>query len=303
VKREILIVGAMKCGTTSLFQYLRQHPGVIAAPLKELHFFDTEGWFADPAAARAAYAARFADAVDRTWLEATPSYLYRPDLIPRLTQVLTDPLLVIAVREPVGRLVSLFRHHRRNARFPESLNFTEFLREQSLAGPIDAAEDWRGAWRSGDYGSFIEPYLGAFGGERIAIVFTEDLARDPRSVVDTLVRRAGLAADPVAGMVFGVHNEGHEVRWPQVHRAYRTTTRWLRERAPARGPLRAVLRAARRSLDKAYMLVGSSRRGVDALVLDADAIARAREMYAPTIARMAQIAGRLPPEWTAGGEP
>jgi hypothetical protein len=303
VKREILIVGAMKCGTTSLFQYLRQHPGVIAAPLKELHFFDTDAWFADPAAARAAYAARFADAVDRAWLEATPSYLYRPDLIPRLAQVLMDPLLVIAVREPAGRLVSLFRHHRRDARIPAALSFAEFLRDQVLVDPVDAAEDWRGAWRGGEYGGFIEPYLQAFGHQRVVIVFTEDLARDPRSVVDMLVRRAGLAADPVAGMVFGVHNEGHEVRWPQVHRAYRTTTRWLRERAPARGPVRAALRAARRSFDQAYLLAGRARRTPDALEIDPITMASVRDMYAPTVARMAQIAGRLPDEWTAGGQP
>ena len=35
---HFLIIGAQKCGTTSLYNYLIQHPQVCAASQKELHF-------------------------------------------------------------------------------------------------------------------------------------------------------------------------------------------------------------------------------------------------------------------------
>ena len=37
---DFLIVGAMKSGTTSLFSYLVQHPGIVPPRVKEVHFFD-----------------------------------------------------------------------------------------------------------------------------------------------------------------------------------------------------------------------------------------------------------------------
>ena len=38
-KPDFFIVGALKCGTTSLYEYLRQHPEVFMSRIKEPHFF------------------------------------------------------------------------------------------------------------------------------------------------------------------------------------------------------------------------------------------------------------------------
>ncbi len=49
---DFLIIGAMKCGTTSLFHYLQQHPGIIESSTKEVNFLDNprlyrygENWY------------------------------------------------------------------------------------------------------------------------------------------------------------------------------------------------------------------------------------------------------------------
>jgi len=49
-KPNFLIIGAQKCGTTSLFYYLSQHPQLNLPAIKEIHFFDLEyergiGWY------------------------------------------------------------------------------------------------------------------------------------------------------------------------------------------------------------------------------------------------------------------
>jgi len=40
---NFLVIGAGKSGTTSLYQYLRQHPQIYMSPLKETRFFAVEG--------------------------------------------------------------------------------------------------------------------------------------------------------------------------------------------------------------------------------------------------------------------
>ena len=39
---NFFIVGAPKCGTTALYEYLRPHPNVFMSPVKEPHFFATD---------------------------------------------------------------------------------------------------------------------------------------------------------------------------------------------------------------------------------------------------------------------
>jgi len=41
-KPNLFIVGAPKCGTTSLWTYLREHPQVFMSAEKELYFFSTD---------------------------------------------------------------------------------------------------------------------------------------------------------------------------------------------------------------------------------------------------------------------
>src|SRR5436309_7295516 len=84
-----LIVGAQRCGTTSLFDVLRQHPAVFGARMrrKELHFFDNEyrrglGWYQAqfPLRASARLAAR-GTGVAPVAFEASPYYMFHP-LVP-----------------------------------------------------------------------------------------------------------------------------------------------------------------------------------------------------------------------------
>jgi len=49
---DFVVVGAQKCGTSSLYSYLLQHPNVLPAARKEVHFFDLNYQRADRAAAR-----------------------------------------------------------------------------------------------------------------------------------------------------------------------------------------------------------------------------------------------------------
>src|SRR6516165_2425449 len=81
-----IIAGAERCGTTSLFDVLRQHPAVFngTLPRKEVHYFDNKysqglGWYQChfPLAARARLGARSAGAAPVAF-EATANYMFHP---------------------------------------------------------------------------------------------------------------------------------------------------------------------------------------------------------------------------------
>ena len=76
---NFLVIGAPRCGTSSLARCLRAHPEVFLATPKELHFFDREherglGWYAE----------HFAGVDGETLAEASPSYLYRAEAVERM---------------------------------------------------------------------------------------------------------------------------------------------------------------------------------------------------------------------------
>ena len=125
---NLVIIGAMKCGTTSLHHYLDLHPAIAMARPKELNFFfgpgdsDPHGvageradwargnWHRGPAW----YAARF-DPAAPVRGEASPGYTSPsyPEVAARMARLIPGARLVYAVRDPVERAVSQYEHHRR----------------------------------------------------------------------------------------------------------------------------------------------------------------------------------------------
>ena len=106
-----LVVGAVKAGTTSLFEYLRTHPDVFMPERKELSFFVHEhNW----ARGLDWYRAQFADAGDAAAVgEASPTYAWWPSFgrVPeRIAATVPGVRLVYVVREPLARMRSMYRH-------------------------------------------------------------------------------------------------------------------------------------------------------------------------------------------------
>ncbi|MDQ3781459.1 MAG: sulfotransferase, partial [Actinomycetota bacterium] len=91
-----LIAGAMRCGTTSLNGYLRQHPQVAMSATKEVHFFDHQfhrglDW----------YRSQFTtDPASRAVGVACPNFLFHAEAPQRMVESLPDARLVIVVRNP-----------------------------------------------------------------------------------------------------------------------------------------------------------------------------------------------------------
>jgi Sulfotransferase domain len=106
---DFFIVGAPKCGTTALYTYLREHPGVFMPELKEPHFFCHDLRFPQRSAVRDrdVYLKLFAGASDNTLLgEASASYLYSEVAIPEILKVNQRAKFIVILRNPVDMAYS-----------------------------------------------------------------------------------------------------------------------------------------------------------------------------------------------------
>lgn len=206
-----LLLGAPKCGTTSLAYYLSQHPDVHFSDPKEPVFFEAEyeegldhywrkyfaGWRGQPAIGEG-----------RVW------HLYLPFVPERIRASLPDARLVAVLRDPVDRAFSHWWH--RFSRGQESLDFeTAIARDRAR---IEAGEGFRGEegarrWREGLYGLHsatrhralldlgfydeqLERYLALYPASQLQVLLYDDLARAQDDVMRDVFRFVGV--DPEA---------------------------------------------------------------------------------------------------------
>ena len=109
---DLVVVGAMRSGTTSLFRALADHPDVYMHESKELRFFDEHY-----ARGLEWYAAQFAGEANAEIVgEATPNYLYDSDAIKRLASDLPEVRVLVVLRSPVDRAYSHFQMLRARGR-------------------------------------------------------------------------------------------------------------------------------------------------------------------------------------------
>jgi len=164
---NLIVIGAAKCGTTSLHEYLDQHPAISMSREKELYFFVEEK---NLGKGLAWYESQF-DASAPIRGESSPGYsafpLYR-GVPERMAETIPDAKLVYLVRDPIERIVSHYTHRRVN--WPDMAPLAETL------GP-GAFRDW--LVKPSHYWLQLEQYLQCFAAEQILVVDSDEL-RDRR---------------------------------------------------------------------------------------------------------------------------
>jgi len=123
---DFIIIGAQKCGTTSLYQYLIQHPQVAPAREKEVHFFDLHfdkgvDWYRQQFP-------RLGE--DQITGEASPYYIFHPLVPKRIYQLFPDVKLIVLLRNPIDRTISHYYHEVRLGY--ERLGLAEAIAAESI---------------------------------------------------------------------------------------------------------------------------------------------------------------------------
>lgn len=194
---NFLIVGAPKSGTTSLYQYLKQHPKIYLPTKKEPHFFSFEGrteGFNGPGQAKFMekrvtkmedYCALFDKVTDEIAIgEASTSYLYVTEAVARIEQYIPKVKLIAILRDPVDRAFSHYLHHRRNGG-EVLLDFAQAIQEEENR----IRKNWSPFWqykRIGFYYSHLKRYFDKFPANQIRVYLYEELRANPTKMVQDI---------------------------------------------------------------------------------------------------------------------
>jgi hypothetical protein len=176
---NLIIIGGLKCGTTSIHHYLGLHPEVQMSKPKELNFFVSElnwdlglDW----------YRGRFDDRF-RVRGESSPHYTNVPrfaGVAERIHQHVPDAKLIYMVRDPISRVLSHWRHARGAGYEPQ----------EDIGEGLSVPDT--GYVRRSMYWLQLQPYLERFDRSQIAIITQEELHADREGTMRAAFRFAGV---------------------------------------------------------------------------------------------------------------
>lgn len=178
---SFIIIGAQRCGTSSLYSYLTQHPNIHVSTYKEVHYFDTnfhrgELWY------RAQFPLKRNLKDSDITGEASPSYLYLPEVPERIQALIPDVKLIVLLRDPVARAVSHHSYERKMGRDLASLADALVCEERQNAGqPV--TEKTRSYMKRGLYLQQLSRYTSLFPEKNMLILRSEDLFCNAKSLL------------------------------------------------------------------------------------------------------------------------
>jgi hypothetical protein len=180
---NLFIAGSAKCGTTTLYHYLKQHPEIYMSPQKETWFFcpshvgvlGPKRMFYPNDWQR--YLELFEPAETEKYRgEATPSYICFDETIERIKKYTEKPRFIFSIRNPADRLHSNFRMFKRLQKLDSymyekyfEIHFKKYLEKDISSNLIQ-----------GLYAQRLNQYIRAFGRENVHIMIFERWTKNPQ---------------------------------------------------------------------------------------------------------------------------
>lgn len=209
-----IIAGAPKCGTTSLFKYLGEHPDTCMSSIKEPDFFTEERGQDKGAGPDASIrSGQFSKGLewyeslfehcgpDTARGEASP-YIQRPDAPGLIRRAIPEVRLIFILRNPIDRTFS---------------NYWQDIKKGAALPPFDEAVRTdhpriRRYLEASTYSKGLTSFYNEFDPGQILILLFDDLVRDPGSVVNYALDHIGVArvGPPKGGFV--LHNQASAPR-------------------------------------------------------------------------------------------
>lgn len=281
-----LIIGGMKCGTTSLHHYLSEHPEIQRLPrMKETNFFSgpPEGIPYPPGSRRIEdleeYERLFDDAYNMRG-EASPCYtLYprRKGVPERIKELVPDIKLIYLVRDPVDRAMSQYHF---------SVSVEDERR--SLREALTDVDDPNSLFTCpGFYAAQLERYLLHFPQEHILVVDQAELRAERQGTLREIFAFLGVDDSFVSPLFDDEFNAGEErrkySRFVILHR---------RMQASAQRLPQGLRRFLRRSIEHVVS------RPLQPPALDEDVRTHLQELYAPDVERLRELTGKSFSSWS-----
>jgi hypothetical protein len=289
---NLIIAGAPKCGTSSLFSWLADHPQACGSTVKETFYLMDEG---HPLRRKDSnyhqhgldgYRACFGNCSQqhRIIFEATTHYLYQQTALDVLSKLDPMPQIVVLLRKPSERVYSSFQYSKNNlANVRRELTFTRFVDElqktpdSALIGEYarESAYVLKNDLRYSRYIEYLSLWVARFGSERVKVFLFEEMKKDPRVFMQNFARRVGIDPSFYDDYHFQARNETVGLSYLTLHRGARKLNR-----AIPRGNLRNALKTI-------YLKAQSSKTENGITSEDRQSLAELEKQFQPFNQRLA----------------
>lgn len=296
---NLLVMGAMRSGTTTAYRVLSEHPEIFMSPWKEPDFLGLEGrrprysgpgdedQNRDAVVSEKTYRELFRKGAEYAWRgEASTSYLYLATAVGGIRRYIDDPRLVVLLRDPVDRAYSAYQYMRGQEREPYAA-FAAALADEERR----IADGWAPMWhyrRASHYKPQLERLFDAFPSDCIQVALFDDLQDRPGEVFGSIF--SWLGVDDSFEAPVSAHNKSGPARSTALRYLLKPSPmrqRIVGRRLPAfvKRPLRAAreanIQSANSDLTPALRreLIGQFRDDIDYVeqLMGRDLAAWARE--------------------------
>lgn len=206
---NLIVCGAPKCGTSSLYFWLAAHPEVGASKAKETFYFADQvnrfnqgcNYLED---GLDKYHTHFAHLEkEKIRFEATAPYIYFETAIEGIAKLPEAPRLIFVLRNPTKRLMSQYLFEKfRTQRISSS--FKEYVQEPGIVA-------------HGEYITYLRKWYGAFPAENILLLQFEQLMAEPERVMEQVAAWLGVTPGFYAQFNFDQRNETVKIKSKGFH--------------------------------------------------------------------------------------
>lgn len=285
MRPNLFLVGAPKCGTTALHDYLAQHPDVTMSEPKEPHYFCTDVDAPFAIRDRAAYEALFARASGRVVGESSATYLYSRVAAQKIHETYPEAHIIAMLRNPLEMLPSLHSQKRVNGT-EEFATFAEALAAEPKrkAGLLEARGAFPYYYDAARYAEQLTRYRERFPAAQLHVIVFDDFKRDAGAAYAEVLRFLGL--EPFTPN-FRIVNRNKRVRSRALHDVLQNP------RSPVNRLPRPLNTFTYKALDRLNSAVETR------VPLEAEIAEQLRRDFTPEVERLSELLGRDLSHWVA----
>ena len=215
---NFLVIGAYKSGTTSLYEYLRQHPEIFLPNVNEpsyLAFVEKEEpnnpIYNKSIKTRQEYERLFFESEKYKAIgDVSPEYMTNPNAIRNIRRLLPDVKLIAILRNPIERAYSDYLMYVRDG-LEDEKNFLEALKRQRKRQEENLPTGYY--IKTGFYGEQMKPYFNNFSRDKIKIYLFEELRSDLNLLLRDVFEFLGVDSTFVPKQIESFNRSGVPVNW------------------------------------------------------------------------------------------
>jgi len=198
---DFIVIGAKRCGTTSLYHYLGLHPRIKRSSHDHLGFFDDNfhlGLQFYRSFFPTIFGKRYAKFRKRKYLtyDVTSTYIYEPRIASRIFEKIPHVKIIAILRNPIDRAYSEYNENENTLktgatfedRIKEEITMLEKIAVETGSKEYDASVIQKSVIAKGFYADQLKIWFKLFSKENILILTTEDFASNANVVFNTIFK-------------------------------------------------------------------------------------------------------------------